>query len=206
MTEEAAVGVVSDPDVPVMTSAKPRPESIFHVEMRHLRRLVAEKQQVVDDLSLDLKSAKADLEKAMDAVLKRIDDEDAEPSLPFDRPADAPGAAQEAAGDAIPPTDDSWMAVPLSEALAGLPPGLLGKLEDAELKTMGDLAAWNKLHVLTDIPGVGKEKAKKIEDALEEFWKARAPKTDVQQEMLAAEDGPATIAPWPPTEETASQA
>lgn len=74
------------------------------------------------------------------------------------------------------PVDD-WRIVPLTEALAGLPENILGRLKEMELETVGQFADWTNAdggkNKLIDIPGIGQAKAEKIENALADFWAKR---------------------------------
>jgi len=68
-----------------------------------------------------------------------------------------------------PPNDDeTWRAVHISKL--GLPNALVAKVEAKNLITLGDLELFRSKNELTDIPGVGKAKAEKIEKALEDFY------------------------------------
>lgn len=65
-------------------------------------------------------------------------------------------------------------------------PQIIFKLfDDANIITLGDIAAWTKGNKLTDIKGIGKAKAEAIEAALEKFWEeTKDPterKTDVEE-------------------------
>jgi hypothetical protein len=70
-------------------------------------------------------------------------------------------------------TDDSWKDVKLEEVFAGLTAVLRQKVTDAALVTMNDITEWCKAKKLTDIPGVGEGNAKKLENAIDEFWQRR---------------------------------
>lgn len=99
----------------------------------------------------------------------------------FDRPEVSPDASD----------DDSWMDFPT--ASMGLPTGVLAKLEEADLLTVGQISEWTESgKKLTDIPGIGAGKAVKIEDALDAFWtslqKFRVPAEEVV-EIVAARLG-----------------
>ncbi len=98
---------------------------------------------------------------------------------------------------AAPEADNTWQDVKLSEAFAGIKPAkILDHLDAANLRTLGELAAWTAANQgrnrLIDVPGIGDGAAKKIEDALEEFWKRRAlaqvdAATNGMADMLATE-------------------
>lgn len=74
------------------------------------------------------------------------------------------------AGD--PDDDESWRDVEVGELK--IPTGIVDKLIEAELETVGKLANWTaSWKLLTDIGGIGQAKAEKIEQALVEFWAGR---------------------------------
>lgn len=82
--------------------------------------------------------------------------------------------------DETPAPDEAWRAIDISALQDhGLPGGIVGKLVDAEIRTIGDLSNWHtppptgQGKTLTDIPGVGQAKADKIDEALAKFWEAR---------------------------------
>jgi DNA-directed RNA polymerase alpha subunit len=84
-------------------------------------------------------------------------------------PADA---AAEWLRNGYPTDDESWKTVSLHDLT--MPGTTAQKLEEAEIRTLGDLAAWNDSgKLLTDIKGVGEKAAEKIEAALDEFWGSR---------------------------------
>lgn len=64
---------------------------------------------------------------------------------------------------------EQWRDVPLSDL--GLPEGMMQKLNEAEIETVGDVATFvNDGKRLTDIKGIGEANAEKLENALTEFW------------------------------------
>jgi hypothetical protein len=89
------------------------------------------------------------------------------------------------------PAEDAWKKEPLGKVLAaaGLSEKVIEKLAEADLKTVGDLAAYVNAdggrQKLTDIKGVGPATAEKIEAALEQFWKDR----DAAQAATEPDDG-----------------
>jgi len=90
--------------------------------------------------------------------------------------------------------DADWRDVPLSEAIGGhegVTVSLLGKLGEAELKTVGELADYLNADGgrmrLTSIKGVGEAKAEAIEQGLEEFWARRAEMAPVDENGEATE-------------------
>jgi hypothetical protein len=93
-----------------------------------------------------------------------------QPELPFPEPE----------GDSAEKADDSWRAVLLVEALDGLPAGILDRMREAELATVGQLQDWinAKGHQgfsdpITEIPGIGPVKAEMVARRLELFWEQR---------------------------------
>lgn len=73
-------------------------------------------------------------------------------------------------------SDDSWKVIEVAElGRHGLSDGVITKLYDAGMSTLGAMANWSSSGKrLTDLPGIGESKAAEIEDALESFWIARA--------------------------------
>jgi hypothetical protein len=71
-------------------------------------------------------------------------------------------------------SDDSWKAIEVSELVRhGLSDGVITKLYDAGMSTIGAIANWSQSgKQLTDLPGIGQSKAGEIGDALESFWHA----------------------------------
>ncbi len=70
---------------------------------------------------------------------------------------------------------DGWKKMPLSE-ITGIGSALAERIVDGsnsviKTATLGALAAFTTDHKLTDLGGIGQGQAKKIEDALFEFWK-----------------------------------
>jgi hypothetical protein len=70
---------------------------------------------------------------------------------------------------------DGWKKMPLSE-ITGIGTALADRLVEGsngviKARTLGALAAFTADHKLTDIAGIGQGQAKKIEDALMDFWK-----------------------------------
>ena len=81
--------------------------------------------------------------------------------------------------------DESWRSAPISDL--GLTGKLPESLEDAGIRTIGDLADYTAAgKLLTDISGIGQGKAEKIEKACEEFWERQGRKSEEQR----IEDGP----------------
>lgn len=71
--------------------------------------------------------------------------------------------------------EDDWRGV--SVRMLDLTDALCQTLEDADLRTVGDIADWSEQNkLLQDIQGVGDANADKIEKALDAFWAQRGPK------------------------------
>lgn len=97
-------------------------------------------------------------------------------------------------GRASPAGDESWRSVRLEDALLGLNPSFIRKLNDGLLYTVGELANYTAedggRRRLTDIPGIGPATVTKIDAALDGFWERRRasqvaapePAADVEQE------------------------
>lgn len=74
----------------------------------------------------------------------------------------------------------AWMARPLG--VLELPPGLIKKLEEADILTIGQLDAfWKQGRVLTDLKGIGADQSGKIADAWGDYAK-------VHQEVYGMDD------------------
>jgi len=71
------------------------------------------------------------------------------------------------------PDDGLWRAVPIAEALNGLPKKCYDAFEAKAIATMGDFADFQAKHGefwIKDLPGVGPGMAEKISDAAMAFW------------------------------------
>lgn len=117
------------------------------------------------------------------------------PSMPL---FDGVSEPQPAASENTQVDDMAWRAVPLSEALVGLPESIIVSLNESNLQTMGELADWTAAYggrnKLTDIPGIGPAKAEKIEQALVDFW-ARQKAVDDGSTQYGSDDSEAAIGP-----------
>jgi len=69
--------------------------------------------------------------------------------------------------------DEAWKEIPLKEALPDLPEGLLAKLADAEIETMGQLVAFQEKKPLDSLKGIKEKAIDKIEAAAAKFWEKR---------------------------------
>jgi hypothetical protein len=138
--------------------------------------------RTIQDLERQVQEAELDLHRAKDVVKERKDIYEAaiatlrtaireckEPTPLFDQAAGAKPAIRE-----VDPSDESWREVRLEHALQGCTMHVIGKLQDTQLFTVGDLSNWINAdggrHRLVDIPGVGEGVATKIEEALDAFW------------------------------------
>ncbi len=129
----------------------------------------------------------------------------------FNRQAAVPGANGMPVCDPSLPLvaagKDGWQQVLIREALPGLAKTLYQKMEDAELRTMGEYSAYCNAarpefgkHPLTCIPGIGQQKAELIQAAELKFWKkVKQTKPDAQtfaeQEAESADGEPTDPAP-----------
>lgn len=125
------------------------------------------------------------------------------PAAPIAPPASASSAK---AGDASPAEgwgdgkDERWKGWPLSKL--GLKPRTLANLEDADLFTVGQLAAWSlKGRPLTDLGGIGEAKAGEIDDALTAFW---AERPDLAEPVAVTPEPAPEVVPEPEPEPAAS--
>ena len=127
-----------------------------------LRGLVRRTQAEEKRMAEEYKEAKAATLAARKALYEVIDNAD-QMELPLDN------------GER---SDESWMAVTLEDAIGEeVGEALVAKLRAENLDTLGDLTEWLSAdggkNKLTDIAGLGPQKADKIEAALEKFWEKR---------------------------------
>jgi hypothetical protein len=118
------------------------------------RHAVSRAQRLVDECTEELKEAKGGLGRATLRLLNEIDDD----QMPLEFPEKK--------------NPEAWTTELIEDVLA-LPSGLAGKLKEAEIETLGQLATHSKTKGLTDIEGIGDSGREKIEAALEDYW-ARA--------------------------------
>jgi hypothetical protein len=192
--ESGPASSISDSEtaVPVDLAPKVDPRSEMVLQIESLQREVADQACEVSRLAGVMKSAK----KEFDGLVEELRDlerrfESGDYGLAFD-PAKSAGDVPAGTGagslpgqktlplpDPNSPDELAWRSTALSEI--GLSGKLLESLEDAGLKTMGLLADYTAAgKLLTDIAGIGKGKAEKIEQACEGFWASRsAVATDV---------------------------
>jgi hypothetical protein len=90
--------------------------------------------------------------------------------------------------------DDSWKTTEVVELRRhGLTDGVIIKLQDAGMGTIGAMANWTSSGKrLTDLPGIGESKSTEIEDALESFWFEWQHTKSGRPENDPVEDGPKT--------------
>lgn len=151
---------------------------------------IAAKAEVADIME-DLKAAKGRLQSVQDDEDKLLAAYLYNTMPLFDKPA---ANGQAASAEAAP---DLWRAVPIREALAGLPASLYERLEEAEITTMGAYADYCQKnaslvdsgeHPLRKITGIGPKKVEEIQAAEEAFWKLWKERPMVPHEDTANED------------------
>lgn len=124
----------------------------------------------VENAKALLKHEEAAREDAVASLRAVVTGKPTQMDLPLE-PTKAPGKAAKADKPAAESSADAWRGV--SVHTLGLPEKLALKLIDADLPTVGAIAAWSAAGKrLTDIAGVGEANAQKIEDALIKFWAA----------------------------------
>jgi len=125
------------------------------------------------------KQARAAVAAAQAKLNSLIDDYiSPEPSL-FDQPDET----KDDSGS----NPDWWRDVPIAEL--GLPQGIVQRLAEAAIETIGQLATHTESgQHLTDIPGIGQAKAEKIEDALQTFWERNTDKLQSSDSVAAEGD------------------
>jgi hypothetical protein len=131
-------------------------------ETSEAKARLAELRKQVRLREIEVADAKAAL-KAAEGRLKAMQED-------FDKYLDYwidPGRTMPLFGQAS--DDMDWSGVLVEEL--GLPAPVAKKLQDAELRTLGELAAYsNSGKPLTDINGIGEAKAELVEQALGRFW------------------------------------
>ena len=73
-------------------------------------------------------------------------------------------------------SNEPWRNFPLERL--GLAPSIIKSLNDADIKTMGELATYSADKRLTDIEGIGPGKAQQIEDATMQYWAENKPEDE----------------------------
>jgi hypothetical protein len=114
------------------------------------RRTVARAERCVDDRAADLAEAKGALKVAMQGLIGEIDDDQL--PLAFSEPKDSEAWREEAV------------------ITLGLPEGIMAKLAQAGIVTLGQLDTHCKTNQLFAIKGIGKGACENIGTALEEYW------------------------------------
>lgn len=129
-------------------------------EIEYIQRIQAARERVrVAELDMNrTKAAAKQARNAWEEAVNELNDaiDDGPEYLPlFDGPQK-------------PAADMDWRETPVEEL--GLPEKTAAILREAEIPTIGDIAAHAEQFDLTDIPGIGPAKAEEIEQALERFW------------------------------------
>ena len=158
------------PDIPPDLAA----ESLARIADAGKALEIAEEEE--KEAKIEAREAKAKRERLRKELHRIIREETSnEPTL-FNRPPPRTDAASTAS--ATPDDGDDWRSVPLNSL--GLPAGLLGKLAEANIETMGELSDWTdptrnggREKRLTDIKGIGPGAIEKIEAATTQFWAER---------------------------------
>lgn len=154
------------PDIPPDLAA----ESLARIADAEKALEIAEEEE--KEAKIEAREAKAKRERLRKELHRIIREETSnEPTL-FNRPS------TRSESFATPDDGDDWRSVPLNSL--GLPAGLLGKLAEANIETMGELSDWTdptknsgREKRLTDIKGIGPGAIEKIEAATTQFWAER---------------------------------
>lgn len=144
----------------------------------------------VSRLDAGLKAAKVSLKAAVDTV-QRLCARGPEQMPLFDRAPSVPGAAEAVASPPEQPADE-WRIVAIDGNL-DLPKGLIGKLQEADIVTLGELVdaqgGQDGRHKgLRDIKGVGKAAVDKIEDAIEKYFADNPQRPAAESEPVSNPD------------------
>lgn len=171
---------------------KPLPTKEDRIKESYPRLAALEKQYAV--AARELCTAEADLDDAREMVkLKQgnvdelnrkmhgvIDEIEHPEKYPLYQAKSLPNGNGKPAGEVK--EDDTWRAVPIREAMPNLGKKVYDGMDGAKLETMGQYCDWRNKNQganwVTDLPGVGKAAADKIDDALEAFlakWRKEHP-------------------------------
>lgn len=163
------------PDPGVIDPVPPPQKSAYQMKLMSLERAISRQDTEIEELSNELKVAKAQREGLIGDLRKAVRDAD-QPDIPF----------KESELESV----DDWKDVPLADVLkAHVSEKIIEKLTEAELTTVGQLAEYTAKCRLTDIKGIGQAKAEQIEKAMEHFWATRPQKggeADAPHEEQAA--------------------
>lgn len=144
------------------------------VESMHLIRLqqtalaLAAASAARQEAEEELKAAKAD-EKAAIAAYRKFANSKPRREPLFDGLAG--GQGEKETTESSESEGEDWKSCPVLDL--SLPDSIVSLLLEADLETVGDLAAWTEQYQLTDVQGIGEAKAEKIEEALSQFWASR---------------------------------
>jgi hypothetical protein len=105
---------------------------------------------------------------------------------------ESPGPTGESVSQKMEKPDESWKIVDIAQlSRHGLSAGVIEKIKDAGLVTIGAMANWSSSgKCLTDLPGIGEAKTTEIEDALDSFWSEWQHKQAVRPEESVEESEP----------------
>jgi len=142
-------------------------------QIREARARVHHAADEVADLKERLKNAKAQLQTAevdLDGLIDQLVGGQDWKESPLGK----------AAGGSAPGGDEAWRAAELDGlndlGQPEIPPGVLGKLAEAGIRTLGELTDWQKEHGdhwIADLPGIGPAAADHIAEATDAYWARR---------------------------------
>lgn len=125
---------------------------------------VVKAEGIVCQYQAELKQAKAKAETALEQLKAEIRDHDNRLTLGGN-------------GD--------WNAVTLDEL--GITGKIAENLTNANLKTLGDIANYTRSYAITDVNGIGPQKAEKVQAALDAWWKDH-PQPETQKAKADGEE------------------
>lgn len=161
------------------------------IEIRDKNREIGQARLDWEQKDATAKAAKKRLEALHEAFEKYLTE--ATEEMPLFEPPAKPAAAATSPGE----DDLSWRPVPLAEL--GLAPGMLKKLEEAEIVTIGQLSDFVQAGSdLTDIQGIGETKAEAIRNSLTTYWRQRNEAAAREQHGEGSTDDPANAEEAPP--------
>lgn len=121
-----------------------------HLERIKVANVVVRKAaDVMADKHDEYKAAKANHEHAVSKLTQEIDDDQQQLAFTDESP-------------------DAWRSEEI--AVLGLPAGLVAKLVEADIDTLGALATYRSTKALEDIAGIGQGAVQKADDAMAAYW------------------------------------
>lgn len=154
------------------------PIETHYREIQGQQREVDRLARLLEEAKQEAKEAREEYQDAVDGLVRLIrEGPNPQLSLPFeDSEEDAPDPPAEAQ-----PDQAGWQSVrleDLAEAGLRLSERQLKAFHEANLETLGALAAWSKSYPLVTVPGIGPTSAAEVRACLSLYWQAHPEYTD----------------------------